>query len=320
MPMLSCARLQVPQLEGLRLLHRGKVRDSYEIDKDRMLVYATDAISIFDVVLNSLVPQKGMILTAMSHFWLSALEKDLNIKTHLLAAGSAIDEHLPQPLRGNPELQAQAMVVRRLKMDPVEFIARGYLTGSGLTSYITAGMICGHSLPPGLQDGDELPSVIDTPTTKAEEGHDLPLNAEAVRTQYPEQTEILLRAYAYMSRYAQERCGIVLADTKLEFGRCERGQIILGDEVGTPDSSRYWEKSEWEASRHRKKRTAPMPFDKQGVRNWGKEQNVAPTLEIPEKLIAETNRNYREILYWTTKMRLGEYQQKKLGIDTSKFH
>lgn len=311
---LSPARTNVPLLEGLTLLHRGKVRDSYALDDHHMLIYATDAISIFDVVLNSLIPQKGMILTAMSHFWLMYLE-NIGIKTHLVAVGPDIDKYLPVSLRGNPDLQTRSMVVHRLRMIPVEFIARGFLTGTGLTSYLGTGFVCGHKLPPGLQDGDELSTVIDTPTTKANRGHDLPLNAEMVRAEYPEETAFLLEIYSYISKFTRERCGIILADTKLEFGRDKDDRIILADEVGTPDSSRYWELSQWAVGRSRKKRVAPVPFDKQMVREWGKEQNLSPMSEVPVKLIQETARTYREIFWWLTRMKLETYQQRELRIN-----
>ena len=171
MPTLSPAREQVPLLEGLTLFHRGKVRDTYDLGDDRLLVVATDGISIFDFVLNAIVPQKGMVLTAMNHFWLRRLES-AGVETHLIAAGASIDQHLPEAYRGNSELQARALVVRKLDMIPVEFIARGYLTGSAFTEYMKAGKVCGHELKQGLQDGDDLSEPIDTPTTKAMEGKD----------------------------------------------------------------------------------------------------------------------------------------------------
>ena len=225
---LSPARERVPVLEGIELLNRGKVRDSYALNDGKMLVVATDAISIFDIVLNALVPEKGVILNAMSHFWLTDIEATLHVRTHLMAAGAAIDEHVPVHLWGNPQLQARAMVVRRLKMTDVEFIGRGYLTGSGLKSYNETGLVCGHHLSPGLQDGDQLPAMIATPTTKAQEGHDEALNAAAIRERYPEETRLLLEIYGVVHDVAH-RNGIVLADTKLEFGRDEAGKVILAD-------------------------------------------------------------------------------------------
>ena len=169
MPTLSPQRQQVAVLPGLKLLGRGKVRDSYELGNGNLLIVATDGISIFDFVLNAIVPEKGAVLAAMSHYWLTRLEKDLGIKTHLIAAGAAIDAYLRPAFGSNPALQSRAMVVRKLSMADVEFVVRGYLTGSGLKSYKETGMVCGIMLPPGLQDGDELPELIATPTTKAQE-------------------------------------------------------------------------------------------------------------------------------------------------------
>src|SRR3989344_8083582 len=271
---LSPMRQSIPVLSELKLLSRGKVRDSYALrDKKYMLGVATDAISIFDIVLNALVLEKGVVLTAMSHFWLKRIELDLGIKTHLVAAGSDIDSYLPMNLRRNLLLQSRAMVVRRLEMTNVEFVARGFLTGSGLKGYQETTSICGEELPTGLQDGDELASVIDTPTTKAQEGHVLADDAESIRKQYPVETHLLLKVYSFVLKEARKN-GVVFADTKLELGRDENGNIILADEVATPDSSRYWEASAWTAGRKQEKRKAPPPYDKQIVREWGIEQGI----------------------------------------------
>lgn len=327
MATLSPARQSVDVLKWLTLLHRGKVRDTYALkDPSLRLIVATDGLSIFDFVLDALVPGKGMILTAMSHFWLTMLEKKHGIRTHLVAAGAEIDQYLPQSLRGQSSLQTRAMVVRKLDMSKAEFIARGYLTGSGLQSYKATGSVCGIALPPGLQDGDELAEAIATPTTKAEEGHDEPLDAAEILAMYPEQTAVLMQVYNYVRMYARTR-GILFADTKLEFGIDQDGQIVLGDEVATPDSSRWWEYSEWMAGRLQENRKAPPPFDKQLVRAAGMlkgihkldpcssaDTDLVHNWQVPQELLEATAQTYRYIFWRLTGMTLEGYQQDVLHI------
>lgn len=328
MPALSSLRQSVPVLSGLPLLHRGKVRDTYDLGNNLLLVVATDAISIFDFVLNALVPEKGKILTAMSHFWLTQFEKS-GIKTHLVAAGAAIDDYLPRELRGNPDLQSRAMIVLKLKMAPCEFIARGVLIGSGFKDYLATGEVCGHKLPLGLQDGDALPRSIDTPTTKADCGHDEALDAEETRTKYPQETALLFEIYKYV-REVSSACGILFADTKLEFGRDEAGVLYLADEVATPDSSRFWELSTWAVGREAEKRKAPPPYDKQLVRQWGIEQGInkldplspddvakAQSLSVPPDLIGATTKTYRYIFWRLTDMQLEKYQREVMGMSVA---
>ncbi|HEV3244977.1 MAG TPA: phosphoribosylaminoimidazolesuccinocarboxamide synthase, partial [Candidatus Paceibacterota bacterium] len=268
MPNLSPARAGVPILSELPLLHRGKVRDTYDLGDGYLLVVATDAISIFDFVLNALIPQKGAVLTLMSYFWFMLL-REHDITTHFVAAGRQIDDFLPRHLRGNPDLQCRAMVVRRLEMAPVEFIARGYFltSSSSLRAYPGNRMICGHELPEGLEDGDRLPRIIDTPTTKAEVGHDLPLDASEIRAKYPRHTQIFLEAFSLISDHALSR-NIILADTKMELGRLPHGAVVLGDEVGTPDSSRFWDLHGWHLGTQVSPHKSPPPFDKQLVRQF----------------------------------------------------
>lgn len=326
MPVLSPQRQSVPVLPGLQLLGRGKVRDSYQLPDGNLLIVATNGISIFDFVLNALVPQKGAVLTAMSHYWLGRIEKELGIKTHMLATGAAVDECLPVTLRGNPELQSQAMVVRKLAMADVEFVVRGYLTGSGLKSYKEDGMVCGIKLPPGLQDGDELPEPIFSPTTKSQEGHDIPLDAAVVQKQYPEETALALKIYTFAAKEARHR-GIIIADTKFEFGRDDAGNVVLGDEALTADSSRFWPAAVWAAGRKLGTRKAPPPFDKQLVREWGielginkleaeKPEDIAhvQSLDVPQKLIGATAQTFRYILWRKFGMKLETYQRDVLGI------
>ncbi|MFA6077425.1 MAG: phosphoribosylaminoimidazolesuccinocarboxamide synthase [Candidatus Paceibacterota bacterium] len=323
---LSPARAAGTILEGLKLLNRGKVRDTYDLGSGLLLSVATDAVSIFDHVLNAIIPGKGIILTAMTHFWMTKLEEAKICKTHLVAAGSAIDHYLPDNLRGNVDLQSRALVVKQLQMVPIEFIARGYLTGSALKEYQTTGKVFGVPLPKGLHDGDKLPFVFDTPTTKEVEGHDIPMDAKEVRVKYPEETKTLLAVYEFVRGFA-EKHGIIFADTKLEFGRDEEGQLVLGDEVATPDSSRFWSADVWRASQKDENRKAPPPYDKQLVRNWGIDagvNNLDPLspkdvkkvhgMSIPDDLIIATSEMYRYIFWLITGRRIDSYLTTALKI------
>lgn len=326
MAKLSPMRESVPILKGIPLINRGKVRDTYDLGNGHLLAYATNSVSIFDIILNALIPDKGMVLTAMTHFWMTMLEEHGVCKTHMIAAGAAIDEYLPKALRGNPNSQSQAMVVKALKMSQAEFVGRGYLTGSVLKGYQETGKIFGLDMPTGLQDGDELPFVLDTPTTKATEGHDLPMDRDSVRAQYPEETETLLKVYSFIRDYAKSK-GIIFADTKFEFGRDADGNLVLGDEAGTPDSSRFWSVKAWEAGRKPEKRKAPPPFDKQMVRQWGIEMGInkldpgnpedvaaAQRMVVPLNLISTTTEMYHYIFWLLTGMRVSNYVSGYLGV------
>ncbi|MDB5237872.1 MAG: Phosphoribosylaminoimidazole-succinocarboxamide synthase [Candidatus Kaiserbacteria bacterium] len=328
MPLLSPIRAAVPTLEGLPLLGRGKVRDSYGLTVGKRLIYCTDGISIFDFVLNAVVPQKGTILMAMTHFWLMHLAQ-FGTRTHFIAAGAEIDEHIPEHLRNNPALQARTMVVSDLDMNNAEFIGRVALTGSGLTEYLKHGTVNGLLLPSGLQDGDLLPYILDTPSTKADIGHDEPLDAMKMREKYPQQTLLLIQVMQIISGFARTK-GIFFADSKFEMGLDGAGRLTLGDEVGTPDSSRFWDLREWEASRQLSVRKAPAPFDKQHVREWGKKLGLNDTkkfdpknpadvervhrLEVPRELIESTTALYRAIFFRLTGMRIEDYLDEHLGI------
>lgn len=322
----SPARAGVALWPGLELLARGKVRDTYRLSDELLLVVATDGISIFDFVLNALVSGKGIILNAMNHFWLE-LFKEFGIKTHFIAAGLAIDRYLPRHLEKNPDLQSRAMVVRKLEMAPVEFIGRVVLTGSAVGSYQKTGKVCGHFLPPGLQDGDQLPFILDTPTTKAEEGHDQDLLAQQVREQYSQQTYVLLQVLQIASWHAEQR-GIKVADTKIECGI----DGSVGDELLTPDSSRFWDLRVWRESRKVvSNRKAPPPFDKQLVRAWGIEQGInkldpnnpddvtkVHSLVVPENLIRQTTQTYRYIFWRLTEKTIEAYLHDEMGVVTEK--
>jgi phosphoribosylaminoimidazole-succinocarboxamide synthase len=321
MATLSPVRAGIPLLPGLELVSRGKVRDTYCLQNNRLLVVATDGISIFDFVLNAKVPLKGVILSAMNHFWLNYLA-DFGFKTHFEAAGAAIDRYLPGELRDNVDLQSRAMVVDKLEMAKYEFIFRICLTGSGLKAYNETGEVCGHKLPRGLQDGDELPYILDTPTDKAEEGHDEHVSAALVREKFPSATYRMINIIQIAVRFAKSR-GIQLADTKFEGSADE-----LGDEVLTPDSSRFWDLREWNESRKPAQgRRAPSSLDKQLVREWGKGVKIdkydpekpedvekVHALEVPESVINQTTQIYRYIFWRLTGGTIERYLQEVLNV------
>ncbi|HEY1133381.1 MAG TPA: phosphoribosylaminoimidazolesuccinocarboxamide synthase [Nocardioides sp.] len=250
-----------PALEGATHLHSGKVRDLYRIDAGehagRLLMVASDRISAYDFVLSTTIPDKGELLTRMSLWWFDQLAD--------LVPHHVVSTDVPSAVAG------RAVVCADLAMFPVECVARGYLTGSGLADYRATGEVCGIGLPAGLVDGDRLPAPIFTPATKADLGdHDENVSFDAVVRTVGEHDaaalrDLTLRVYARAEELARER-GILLADTKFEFGRAagegDRGAIVLADEVLTPDSSRYWPADDWQPGR-----TQPS-FDKQIVRNW----------------------------------------------------
>ena len=242
-----------PALDGASHVHSGKVRDLYELPDGRLLMVASDRISAFDFVLDTTIPDKGEILTRMSLWWFERLA-DL-IPHHVLSTD------VPEAVRG------RAVICERLDMIPVECVARGYLTGSGLLDYRASGEVCGIALPAGLEDGSRLPEAIFTPATKAELGeHDENVSYDAVAATVgpdvaAEIRRLTLALYARAEEIARGR-GIILADTKLELGRRPDGTIVLADEVLTPDSSRFWPADEWQPGR------AQASYDKQIVRNW----------------------------------------------------
>lgn len=235
------------------LVHAGKVRELYALDEDRLLMVATDRISAFDFVLDSVIPDKGRVLTSLSSWWFAQLE-DL-VPNHVLSPD------VPAPVRG------RAVVCERLEMIPVECVARGYLTGSGWLEYQESGTVCGIPLPAGLVDGSRLPEPVFTPATKAalgehDENVDFATVAATVGQPLAERLrDLTLAVYARAEGIARER-GLLLADTKLEFGLRPDGTLVLGDEVLTPDSSRFWDAAGWQPG-------GRLPsFDKQYVRDW----------------------------------------------------
>ena len=281
-------------IKEVPLLKRGKVRDIYDLG-DRLLIVATDRISAFDVVLPTPIPDKGKILTLMTLFWLDFL-KDI-VENHLI---TAYIEEYPEVLKPYKEiLHQRSMIVKKAKVIPVECIVRGYITGSAMKEYQKTGKVCGIKLPEGLKEADKLPEPIFTPSTKAEEGHDINITFdELINIVGKEVAETLrdlsLKLYTKASNYAESK-GIIIADTKFEFGFYE-GKIILIDEVLTPDSSRFWPKDEYEPGKPQKS------FDKQFIRDWlsslSWEENAPPT--IPPDIVEKTRAKYFEALYRLT--------------------
>ena len=271
-------------IPGATHLHSGKVRDLYEVESGHLLMVASDRISAFDFILTPGIPDKGEILTRMSLWWFDQL-KDL-IPNHVVSTT------VPERVRG------RALVVEKLDMFPVECVARGYLTGSGLTDYQATGEVCGVPLPAGLVDGSRLPEPIFTPATKAEMGeHDENVSFEHITQTIGLESatalkELTLTIYARAEQIARER-GIILADTKFEFGARPDGTIVLADEVLTPDSSRFWPADSWQPGR------SQPSFDKQFVRNWlispesgwDRGSNTQPPA-LPTELVEKTRARY----------------------------
>ncbi|MGD8379237.1 MAG: phosphoribosylaminoimidazolesuccinocarboxamide synthase [Gammaproteobacteria bacterium] len=279
------------ELHSLDLLHRGKVRDIYAVDDERLLVVATDRLSAFDVILPDPIPGKGRILTAISNFWFNKTA-DI-VRNHLSRA--SLEDVLPDP-EERQQVAGRATVVRRLKPLPVEAIVRGYIIGSGWKEYQQTGGVCGIDLPAGLKMADRLPQPIFTPSTKAAVGsHDENIGfdrmSDELGADIAEQVRVAsLQLYTYASRHARER-GIVIADTKFEFGLDRQGRVVLIDEALTPDSSRFWPASTWRPG------SSPPSFDKQYVRDyletldWDK---TAPGPRLPDYVIQKTAEKYRE--------------------------
>lgn len=267
---------------------RGKVRDVYEAGDDLLMV-ATDRISAFDVILPTPIPDKGRVLTGLSLFWFGQT-KDM-VGNHVITANRAL---LPAPFAGDASLAGRAMLVRRADVIPVECVARGYLSGSGWKQYRAERAVCGVPLPQGLVESDRLPEPVFTPTTKAAEGHDLPLTLDETRDLVgaglaEKLKELTLSIYERVASIALDH-GIILADTKLEFGFAD-GELLLVDEVGTPDSSRFWP-----ADRYVPGRSQPS-FDKQYVRDWldgsGWDHEL-PAPALPGDVVSRTAARYRE--------------------------
>lgn len=292
-----------PALDSYTFLASGKVREIYQIDDDTLLMVASDRISAYDHILSPAIPDKGAILTAMSFYWFDAL----GVPNHL--AGGPTDERIPDGCVG------RSMVVRKLPMVPVECVARGYLTGSGLIDYRATGAVCGVALPDGLEEADKLPEPIFTPATKAEQGdHDENISFEAVAAQVGSELADDLRRttldiYRRGAELAAQR-GIILADTKFEFGRDTDGSLVLADEVLTPDSSRYWE-----AAGYAPGQVQPS-FDKQIVRNWltspesgwDRASDATPPA-LPADVVTRTRQRYIEAYEWISQKSFADWPQ-----------
>jgi phosphoribosylaminoimidazole-succinocarboxamide synthase len=275
----------VGALADLDLIGSGKVRDNYALADGRILMVASDRISTFDAVHPTPIPGKGQVLTGMSVFWFDLTQTI--VPNHLISA----TEEVPEEVRG------RSMVVARLEMLPIECVVRGYLSGSGWNDYRASGSVCGIPLPAGLRESERLPEPLFTPATKAEIGeHDENIDFEGAvraigdRALAERVRDASIAVYRRAAEHARER-GIILADTKFEFGLAGDGTLVLGDEVLTPDSSRFWPAEGYEPGR-----TQPS-FDKQPVRDWATASGWdrrAPAPEIPAEVVASTQQRYRE--------------------------
>jgi len=288
--MMNAAALLQTTLPDLNLVKRGKVRDVYAIDDERLLIVATDRISAFDCILPTAIARKGEVLTALSKFWFEKLA-DI-VPNHLLTIDP---QRMPEPVRRAENLKGRSMLVRTTDVFPVECVVRGYLVGSGWKDYLRTGEVCGHKLPENLLESAELPEPIFTPSTKAEEGHDENITEEQVRQIVGAETanylrETSLRLYNTARNYARSR-GIIIADTKFEFGRDQNGEIILIDEALTPDSSRFWPAESYSPGK------SQPSFDKQFVRDyletltWDKRPPAPP---LPPEVASATTDRYLE--------------------------
>jgi phosphoribosylaminoimidazole-succinocarboxamide synthase len=267
----------------LPLIASGKVREMYELG-DRILMVASDRISTYDVVHPTPIPGKGAVLTGLSAFWFA--------KT-----GHIVANHFVSATEGVPEdVRGSAMVVKRLRMLPVECVVRGYITGSGWKDYQATGSVSGIELPPGLRESERLPTPIFTPSTKAEEGHDEAIDfdtaAETIgdRDLMGRLRDASIALYEFAAAHARDR-GVILADTKFEFGLDDNGELVVGDEVLTPDSSRYWPADGYEPGR------SQPSFDKQYVRDWASGSGwdkTPPAPELPEDVVAGTRQRYED--------------------------
>ncbi len=280
------------QLQSLPLVYRGKVRDTYALGEDRLLIITTDRISAFDVIMREPIPGKGHVLNAMSNFWfarLSAIGPN-----HL----SGIDPHNVVPAHESDQVRGRAVVAQRLTPLPIEAVVRGYLIGSGWNDYCRDGRVCGIALPGGLQQAQQLPEPLFTPAHKAQLGmHDENITFDQVckligATRAQGVRDFSLRLYRRACELARAR-GIIIADTKFEFGLDKKGEVRLMDEVLTPDSSRFWPADQYQVG------ISPPSFDKQFLRDWLQSQpwdKRPPPPSLPQDIIEKTAARYREAL------------------------
>ena len=270
---------------------RGKVRDVYDVG-EALLIVATDRISAFDCIMPNGIPDKGKILTALSLFWFEKL-KAVDVPTHLIASEVA---DYPERVRAHSaQLAGRSMLVHKAQVIPIECVARGYLAGSGWKEYQKSRTVCGIPLPANLRQSDKLPEPIFTPATKEESGHDINISFEEVARHLGDETarrlrDLTLRIYKWAADYAAQR-GVIIADTKFEFGTLPDGRIILIDEILTPDSSRFWPADRYQPGRDQES------FDKQFVRNWLEGQpwdKTPPAPALPPEVVEGTRRRYIE--------------------------
>ncbi len=284
------------EIESLPLLHRGKVRDIYDAGSDKLLIIQTDRISAFDVILSEPIPEKGKVLTALSSFWFEKLGHV--IPNHLTGVAP---ESIVEP-REKDQVQGRSFVVRKLKPLPIEAIVRGYIVGSGWKEYRKSGTVCGMLLPSGLQEAQKLDEPIFTPSTKAEIGeHDVNISFEEMVSLVGKETaervkKAAIALYSEAAEFALTK-GIIIADTKFEFGQDEAGNLYLIDEILTPDSSRFWPVDQYAVGKN------PPSFDKQFVRDWLETQDwdkKAPAPKLPPEVIEKTTEKYKEALFRLT--------------------
>ena len=288
------ALLEAGELAGLKFLGKGKVRDLYEVDADHLLMVSTDRISAFDVVMLNGVPGKGKVLNQLTEHWLSLFEAQDLIPHHLVTAEVT---EMPAVCRQHSHVIAgRSMLVKKLEMLPVEAVVRGYITGSGWKDYVKSGAVCGIDLPSGLSNCEQLPKPLFTPSTKAEYGaHDENISIDAViaeigevRAREVESTALAL--YNAVADYAASR-GVIVADTKMEFGLDEKGAMVIGDECFTPDCSRYWPAEGYEKGQEQDS------FDKQYVRNYLTEIEFdkKTPIKLPVEVVERTIQKYTQI-------------------------
>ena len=300
--MTGASTVSETSIPDIQLVQRGKVRDVYQVDESRYLLVATDRISAFDCILPTPIERKGAVLTAISAFWFDLLS-DI-VPNHLITTDT---REMPGSLATEGELRGRSMLVKKTKVFPVECVVRGYLEGSGWKDYLASGRISGHQLPAGMKQCDRLPEPIFTPATKAATGHDENITESQFAEIIDKETASYLRTtslaiYRKASEYAATR-GIIIADTKFEFGLDENGEILLIDEVLTPDSSRFWPADSYEPGH------AQPSFDKQFVReyletlDWDKKPPAPP---LPEEVAAATTARYLEAFRLLTGKELPE--------------
>lgn len=282
-------------LESLPLIHQGKVRDIYDIDQRKMLIVTTDRLSAFDVIMGEPIPYKGEVLTRMANFWFDYFKDIPNHLTH----ENPEDYVLPDEIR---QVKGRAIVVKKLIPIPIEAIVRGYIIGSGWKEYQLSQTICGIGLPEGLKQADRLPQVLFTPSNKAEQGqHDENITLDQCRKLIGDDltqkvSDISIEIYSKAAALAKAK-GIIIADTKFEFGLDSDNQVTLMDEVLTPDSSRFWPEESYQVG------VSPPSFDKQYVRDWLESQTwnkKAPAPKLPKNVIDETSQKYIEVFFKIT--------------------